>query len=280
MILKKVDLYEYYGLKKNKHTDGVMTCYLQESNDAVNINRRFPSVIIFPGGAYRYLSPREAEPIAMRYYSAGFSALVLSYSIAPLSFPVALREAAMAVRYLRENAEELQLAPNKIAALGCSAGGHLLGTLSTLYNSEFVPDSLVSARPDASIYCYPVVTMGEKSNIESVYNISGGCERIASMLSIEKLVHEDCPPAFIWHTFEDGSVPVKNSLLLASAYEDAGVPFEMHIFEHGGHGMSTCDELSNNTGNIPQCSTLAPKWLEASIKWLADNNIKITDTEE
>lgn len=254
-----------------------MTCYMQESNDAVNIDRRFPSVIIFPGGAYRYLSPREAEPIAMRYYAAGFSAFVLSYSIAPLSFPVALREAAMSVRYLRENAQELSLAPNKIAALGCSAGGHLLGTLSTLYNSVFVPDSITSARPDASIYCYPVVTMGEKSNIESVYNISGGSERIADMLSVQRLVHADCPPAFIWHTFEDGSVPVKNSLLLASAYEDAGVPFEMHIYQKGGHGMSTCDEMSNNTGNIPNCSTLAPQWLDTSIKWLSDNGIKIED---
>lgn len=277
MILRKVDLYEYYGLKKSRWADGVLTCYIQEPNDAVNIGRKFPSIIIFPGGAYRYLSPREAEPLAMRYYAAGFSSFVLSYSIAPMSFPNALKEAAMAVRYLRENAEELSLAPNKIAALGCSAGGHLLGTLSTLYNSEFVPDSRTSARPDASVYCYPVVTMGEKSNIESVYNISGADERIAQMLSVEKLVHEDCPMAFIWHTYEDSSVPVKNSLLLAAAYEDAGVPFEMHIFSKGGHGMSTCDETSNRTDNIPSCSTLAPKWLEASIKWLSDNGIRIED---
>ncbi len=277
MILKTVDLYEYFGLKKNEYTDGVLTCYIQECTDAVNTERRFPSVVIFPGGAYRYLSPREAEPLAMRYYAVGFSGFVLSYSIAPLSFPTALREAAMAIRYLRENADELSLAPNKIAALGCSAGGHLLGTLSTLYNSEFVPESLHSARPDASIYCYPVVTTGEKSNIESVYNISGGNEQIASMLSVEKLVHKDCPMAFIWHTYEDTSVPVKNSLLLAGAYEDAGVPFEMHIFSQGGHGMSTCDEVSNRSDNVPKCSTLTPKWIELSIKWLADNGIKIED---
>ncbi len=277
MILKTVDLYEQFNIKKHRCADGVMTCYLQESNDAVNADRRFPSVIIFPGGAYRYLSPREAEPIAMRYYAAGFSAFVLSYSIAPLSFPVALKEAAMAVRYLRKNAETLSLAPDKISALGCSAGGHLLGTLSTLYNSELIPKSDISARPDASIYCYPVVTMGEKSNIESVYNISGGDEKLAQTLSIQDLVHKDCPKAFIWHTFEDNSVPVKNSLLLASAYEAAGVPFEMHIFEHGGHGMSTCDEMSNNSNSLPQCSTLAPKWIDASIKWLSDNGIKITD---
>ncbi len=277
MILKTVDLYEFFGMKKSAYALGTLTGYIQESNDAVNPHRRFPSVIIFPGGAYRYLSPREAEPIAMRYYAQGFSAFVLSYSIAPLSFPVSLREAAMAVRYLRANADELSLASDKIAALGCSAGGHLLGCLSTLYNSEFVPESLYSARPDASVYCYPVVTMGEKSNIESVYNISGANEQIANMLAIEKLVHEDCPKAFIWHTFEDQSVPVKNSLLLASAYEDAGVPFEMHIFEHGGHGMSTCDELSNRSDALPPCSSLAPSWLDASIKWLSDNGIKIED---
>lgn len=277
MIQKTIDLYDYYAIAKPECADGRLICYVQQPLEPVNPERNYPAVLIFPGGAYRYLSPREGEPIAMRYYAAGFSAFILSYSIAPLSFPTALREAAMAMRYIRENSCQLHVAPDKIAALGCSAGGHLLGCLSTMYNSPLLPESNYSARPDASIYCYPVVTSGEKSNVESIYNISGADPMLGDLLSIEHLVHKNCPRAFIWHTFEDQSVPILNSILLAGAYENANIPFEMHIFQKGGHGMSTCDSSSNSSENLPQCSTLAHEWIDMSIKWLADNDIKICD---
>ena len=157
MHTETINLYEHY------HTaapgdGGQLVVYALEPIPKVDPKRRFPAVLILPGGAYSWVSPREAEPVAMRFLSRGFTCAILNYSCAPARFPVALREAAMAMGFLREQADRLHIDPEKVAALGFSAGGHLCGTLGTLYDAPEVADVAPAAmiRPDALVLCYPV----------------------------------------------------------------------------------------------------------------------------
>lgn len=281
MIYKTVDLYYHFGQKRPEGGVGYLKCMCLEPIEQVNAGRRYPAMLVIAGGAYRWVSEREQEPVALGYLSQGYSAFMLRYTCAPHSYPVALREAVMAMLYIRQNAAELHIDPEMVCAMGFSAGGHLLGSLANLYNDGSCDDLIgktgISPRPDAAVYCYPVITTGEKTHPESAANISGGDAQLAEYLSIEKRITADAPPAFIWHTWEDQSVPVSNSLLLAAAYEKVGVPFALHIFEKGIHGMSTADSQVYRSDDIPVCSTDMPSWLSMSVSWLRDRGIAIRD---
>lgn len=281
MLYKTVDLYEYFGRVRPAGGAGYLKCMCIQPIEQIGTERRHPAMLIMAGGAYHWVSEREREPVAFGCLRAGWSAFMLDYSCAPHSYPVALREAVMAMIYIKENAAGLHIHTDSVCAMGFSAGGHLLGCLANLYAdgrcADLIEERGISPRPAAAVYCYPVITTGEKAHRESAYNISGGDPALEEYLSIEKRVTADAPPAFIWHTWEDGSVPVKNSLLLASAYEEAGVPFALHIFEKGVHGMSTADSLSYRTDGIPACSTDMPGWLSMALTWLADRGLGIVD---
>ena len=105
MRYEKFDLYAHFSLKPPDGGAGMLTCWYTETAPQVSTSRRRPAVLILPGGAYSWTSPREAEPVALRFTAAGWAAFVLDYSCAPFSFPVSLREAVLAMRYIRENAE-------------------------------------------------------------------------------------------------------------------------------------------------------------------------------
>ena len=281
MIYKTVDLYYHFGKERPEGGAGWLKCMCLEPIGQVNPGRCHPAMLILAGGAYRWVSEREQEPVAFGCLSRGYSAFMLSYSCAPHSYPTALREAVMAMLYIRQNAAQLHVDPDMVCAMGFSAGGHLLGSLANLYGDGSCDDLIsgcgLSPRPDAAVYCYPVITTGEKTHPESAANISGGDPGLAEYLSIERHITADAPPAFIWHTWADQSVPVANSLLLASAYERAGVPFALHIFEKGVHGMSTADSQVYRAEGVPECSTDMPMWLSMSINWLRDRGIAIRD---
>ena len=98
---------------------------------------------MIPGGGYCHVSGREAEPVALRFVAAGYSAFILRYSVFPCRFPTQLREAAMAMRYIRENAEKFGICKDMVAATGFSAGGHLCGMLGMLFDCPEVADIAV-----------------------------------------------------------------------------------------------------------------------------------------
>ena len=282
MLYKKIDLYEYFGQPRPKGGMGYLTCMCISPSHEVNFSRRHPAVLVIPGGAYWFVSERESEPLALRYVQRGYSAFILEYSCAPAAaYPVAFREAAMAMLYIRKNAEALNIDPQKVAALGCSAGGHLCGCITTMPQSEALAglneDAKYTVRPDAAIFCYPVITMGEKTHEGTRQNISGGNMELAASLSIERHVTSSAPPAFIWHTRNDADVPVANSLKLADAYEAAGVPFELHIYGNGVHGLSIADECVYPASEVPRHSSALPGWVDLSINWLAENGLKLED---
>ena len=273
MLFEKVDLYKYFGLKRGNGEQGYLNVYLPEAPEYPTRVR--PAMLVITGGAYAFLSSREKECIALAYVAHGFAAFTLEYSVAPVRFPAPLIEGAMAIAYIRENAQKFAVKPDKVAAVGFSAGGHLSGMLATLFDRAEIKaalgDKAALARPDAVILSYPVITNGEKAHVGSFNNLCGDNEDLKKALSLENCVSKNSTPAFIWATVDDNLVPSENSLLMASAYKAAGVPFELHIFESGMHGLSLSTEETGWVNKPVQ------KWLPLSITWLVERGFVLSD---
>lgn len=273
MFCEKIDLYKYFGLKRKGGEEGYLNVYLPEAPDYPTRVR--PAMLVIAGGGYAFVSPREKECVALAYVSQGFAAFTLEYSIAPVRFPAQLIEGAMALAYIRENAEKYAIKPDKLAAVGFSAGGHLTGMLGTLFDRAEVKAALKEkaalVRPDAIILSYPVITCGDKAHRGSFDNLCGDNQALAGALSLEKCVKADSSPAFIWTTVDDNCVPSENSLSIALAYKAAGVPFELHIFESGVHGLSLATEETGGVNEPVQ------KWLSLSFTWLKNRGFVLSD---
>lgn len=281
MELKTVDLYTFFGQSKPDGSAGILACYIQKTDAHISPKRLRPAMLILPGGGYEHVSSREGEPVALRLLSAGYSAFVLRYSVAPAKFPTALREAVMAMRYIRENAAELEVDPMHIAAMGFSAGGHLCGTLGMMYDCPEVADigPAELLRPDGLGLCYPVAVSWGATHEGSFDNLCGGDTALRQRLSLDKLVRSDMPPVFLWHTRDDDCVPCRNSLILANALEQAGVDFAMHVYRSGWHGLSTADSQVYPVCVVPPMSGDIPGWLETMCRFFAEIGFVAQDEE-
>lgn len=279
MKLFSIDLYEYYRQPRGGAGEGILHGYIPDNSPEVCPVRQHPAVLILPGGAYRFTSDREAEPVALRFLAEGYGAFVLRYSCAPASFPTQLREAAMAIRYIRENAGELGVDPKMVAALGFSAGGHLCGTLGTMYDCPEVADlgGAELLRPDALCLGYPVAAEWGPTHQETWRNISGGDDALRRRLSLDRLVRPDMPPVYLWHTRTDDAVPVCNSLTLAQALDAAGVSFAMHIYRLGRHGMSIANQQVYPENAIPPHSAEVPGWVAGVLTFFEECGLRVHD---
>ncbi len=269
-----VDLYQHYNLPRPMQAVAELRLFLPAP---LFPGRKRPAVLILPGGGYEHVSEREAEPVALRFAARGYCAFVLKYSCWPHVFPQALREAAMAMSYIRQNAGEFCVDPAMVAAVGFSAGGHLAGCLGTMFDGDAVADLGAASllRPDALGLCYPVAVAWGRTHEGSFENLSGADPQLRQQLSLEKLVRTDMPPVFLWHTSQDASVPCRNSLILAQALEEAGVPFALHIYHKGPHGLSTADEMAYPAGDLPAISRDVPGWVEAQIDFFGEQGFRI-----
>lgn len=282
MQVASIDLYAAFSLPRPTGAAGELRMWVQHTAASISPARRRPAVLILPGGAYERCSARESEPVALRFAARGYAAFSLNYSCTPLPFPTALREAAMAMCYIRRHADELEVAPDRIAAIGFSAGGHLCGLLGTLFDDEALRD-LGSPRdiaPNALGLCYPVAVSSGRTHEGTWRNLTLGDDRLRKRLSLETLVRSDMPPTFLWHTREDASVPCRNSLLLATAMEEAGVSFVLHIYNRGKHGLSVADATAHLTYDTPPVSADVPAWPERMMDFFAEQGFCITDREE
>lgn len=261
---------------------GKLTCWYAGTPFAVSKRRKRLAVLILPGGGYEHINARESEPIALQFIAEGYVAFVLEYSVAPFGFQTSLREAAIAIRYIRENTANYEINPNMIAAIGFSAGGHLCGALGTMYDCAEVADlgSPEQLRPDALGLCYPVAVSWGKTHDASFQKLTEGNASLKERLSLEKLVRRDMPPVFLWHTRDDAVVPCRNSLVLAASLEEAGVSFSLHIYRHEPHGLSTADELAYATWEMRDISCDVPDWFAAELRFFREIGFKTIDEEE
>lgn len=282
MEVKKIDLYEYYHLDRKGARGGYLMTYVRCPYPEIKAKAR-PAVLVLPGGGYSFVSEREGEPVALEFVAKGYSAFVLYYSV-NTAYPVPLNEACMAMNYIRKNAEQLCVDKDHVATIGFSAGGHLAGMLATMSDAEEVNEEFREkenfSRPDAVVLSYPVISMQDGVTHEGTRNvITDGGKIPYDTLSLEKRVTKNSVPAFIWHTMEDDCVPVENSMYMASAYKKAGVPFSLHIFEKGWHGLSLANEEVYDSAEL--CASLGhvEKWLDLSFDWLKMRGFEVKTIE-
>lgn len=282
MYYEKVDLYDYFGIEKPSATARCeLTVTVLENSPEISPRRKYPAILIISGGSYSMVSDREAEPVAREFSYINYSTFELRYSVAPNKYPTQLIEAAMAMAYIRENTDRFNLS-GKVAAIGFSAGGHLCASLGTLYDDENVKRVLGAkadfVRPDVLLLCYPVIS-NEKgvAHDYTFENVSGGDKSLREYLSLEKRVTKNTPPTFLMHTYEDNVVPFENSIKFAEALKRCGVPFELHIFEHGVHGLSVCNDKSDSLENLRGISNTNADWVKAADKWLKLRNFSINE---
>lgn len=234
--------------------DGAPGALGKEAKDIPTLTPFFPAadkatgaaMIVCPGGGYGGLASYEGADYARWLNDQGIAAFVLKYRLGTAGYrhPAMLHDAARAVRLVRSRAAEWKIDPKRVGMIGSSAGGHLASTLLTHFDSgdPTAADAIdrQSSRPDLGVLCYPVITMGGLTHSGSRDNLLGPnpSRELIDALSNEKHVTPDTPPCFIFATDEDKAVPVENSLEFAAALRRAGVHFELHIYEHGQHGLA------------------------------------------
>ncbi len=254
----------------------VQACVHTELENTAIPMRALPAILICPGGGYDYVSAREGEPVAQCYYAKGYHTFILDYSVKEHSRNFEpLTQLAAAIAYIRSHAQQWNVAPDKIAVCGFSAGGHLAASLGTLYDDEkflaVCPD-MGNIRPDAMVLGYPVITADEYTHEGTLNNVSGGANKTSEQyryFGLDRHVDARTPQTFLWHTAADNSVPVENSLKFAAALSAAKVPFELHVLPEGEHGLSVC------TNEVGTCHPYNSRWVDWSIRWLN----RVFDTE-
>jgi acetyl esterase/lipase len=204
------------------------------------------AVVVCPGGGYGHLaSDHEGKQVAEWLNSLGVSAFVLQYRLGPrYHHPAPLQDAQRAIRLVRARAAEWHVDPTRVGIMGFSAGGHLASTAATHHDDGRLdsPDPIErqGSRPDFAVLAYPVITLdGPSAHGGSRRNLLGdpADPALVELLSNERHVTDRTPPTFLFHTADDPTVPVENSLLFFAALQKAGVPVELHIFAHGKHGV-------------------------------------------
>ncbi len=243
------------------------------------------AIIVCPGGAYQFLSDREGAPVALAYHQAGLQAFVLNYSIRENALHDApLIEAALAVKHLRDHAEDYDIDSAQIFITGFSAGGHCAAMCGTLWNDPAVRDALGIDRgeapeginrPTATILGYPVISAHTPATnpwlstsiatLTGIDQYHGHPE--ADRYSLELHVDATTSPAFVWHTADDDSVPIESTLVYVTALSRAGVPFEYHVYPHGPHGLSLATPALS-AGNPAFDRPEVAGWFDLSVRFI------------
>lgn len=223
-------------------------------------------VIVCPGGAYRARMEYEGDPICSFFNSCGISAFTLGYRCYPYNYSAIIADIKRAVRYVRYHADSFGINPDKIAVIGFSAGGNLalLGATQFDYGLETGDEiDRVSCRPDAAVLSYAVISLTDDITHTDTRNAlirhlnRDEQRKMIEKLSGEKAVKEDTPPMFLWHTSEDSCVPPEHSIRMASSLSAKKIPFELHIFQDGEHGLGLAEDVPGTR----EWSRLAADWL-------------------
>lgn len=302
MLCEKIKLWE-------DNEQGFLETYISKNSEEITTDKKRPTVIICPGGAFLATTDREAEPVAMRFVAQGYNAVVLRYNTYfgkkvtdrknppkgndKSAYPQPLFDIAKAILIIRENAENWLVDNDKIVLCGFSAGGNVVANMGVHWQDELLKEKFnVSSemfKPNAIILGYALtdhmaMKKGVSANNEGAKKFAELANKAAfgkEYPSEEELkeaspvnyVTEKVPPTFIWHTTDDAAVYVANSLGFASTLSKYKVPYELHIFETGVHGLSLCDETT--AANEKHINTGCQQWFILAIKWLKKHGIKL-----
>jgi acetyl esterase/lipase len=279
------------------------TAYLLEDSKELLPGKKRPVVVIAPGGGYLFTSDREAEPIAMKFLSLGYHAVVLRYTTGDREGEkagvgkLALRELAHTVRYLRQKSDLWYLDQDKITVCGFSAGAHLAASLGVHWHDKELADSVhveqvevEEIRPNALILGYGLLdyqvmkdkAISEADNEEmkdtfafteianrALTGVTNLTDEVIKEFSPSCWVSENTPPSFLWHTSKDNLVFSENSLTFALALAKHKVPYELHVFQEGGHGLALANEVTANSQE--QLNQECEIWFDLAAKWLRKN---------
>ncbi|MDR2434305.1 MAG: alpha/beta hydrolase [Treponema sp.] len=266
-----------------------LDCYIYDAPLAYRNDYLAPAVIICPGGGFIELSPREAEPVALSYFAEGCAAFVVHYPVGEsgAEFPKGLLALAAAVAHVREHADEYHINPARISVCGFSAGGHIAASLACEWNREEIYGTLNTQagniKPNAAIICYAVIDLEQQyhypqddfrgriqKETESMFRrLLGNGPRHAAQkdsAALQKQVTPSTSPCFIWHTVDDKTVHVMNSIVFAEALAKNGVPFDLHIYRTGLHGLALANGITQTRpGDV---NRTCAEWIARSKEWL------------
>lgn len=230
--------------------------------DRYLLEHKAPVVIVVPGGGYSMVAlEHEGREIAKAYNAAGFHAVMLRYRVTPNFYPAPQMDLIRAIKIVRAHAEEWKIIPSQLAVCGFSAGGHLTASVGGYHDQIELPGdeyAHISAKPNALILCYAVLCFNQWAHQGSVNALLGGSNspQLRDKLSCENMVTPSYPPSFIWTCSGDTGVPIENSQIMADTCEKAGVPYELHIYPGGSHGVGLGHGLP------------AEAWFEQSVTFL------------
>lgn len=243
------------------HPEASLEGYLLDCEITLGLEKDRPAVLVCPGGGYVYCSPREGEPVALSYAARGFHAFVLRYSTAKDAAGFTpLEEVSWAIGYIRENAGQWHIAPDKIAVCGFSAGGHL----------ALASGVLAKNKPNAMILGYPAASAPNIPGADFLLKVLEGRNDVtdadAEKYDLISKITKQSPPVFLAATAED-MLTAYGALPVAKAYSDLGMPYELHVFQYGPHGYSLANEVSAD-GSEKNLDPAFAQWLELSVQWL------------
>lgn len=270
MKTERFHLKEFFPELGKDGCNAYVDCYLPKPMEEMVLEKdTFPCLVICPGGGYSSVSERESEAIALQFLPEGYRIFIVHYSIAPHRFPQQLREVAGAMEIIYKNAEEWKCDTENVGIIGFSAGGHLACQYSNRYDCPEIREIFPESKPvQKAILSYPVITATRPFSHEgSFMNLLGHAPATPDEegCSCELLVTENTPPTFLWHTAEDAVVPVENILMYAHALSAHKVPFELHIYPYGHHGLATVDGLT--CVGLSDKIKHAHRWIEDCKKW-------------
>ena len=272
MQYRVIHLKDEFSFLGDNGKDPVVTIYSPTNMDIDKCrDAKRPCLVICPGGGYSRISPRESEPLALDFLSLGYHTFILDYTPGPEhNFPTQLVEVAAVLELIHQKTDEWLLDAERVAIMGFSAGGHLAAHYSNAYNWPEVRVVFSNSHPvHACILGYPVISADETICHHGSFATLLGkepSEEEKIRFSCENMVTEQTPPTFLWHTAADQSVPVENSLVYAKALAEHDVPFEVHIFPFGRHGLGN---VKNDPAKIiPPEAFPNKQWIQLAHNWL------------